>query len=285
MTANRLRARPPAGDPAPVRLEHDPDVIAARLEDAAHFPGGHSTGLAAPVSESQIAQLLQSSRSILPIGAQTSLTGGATPMGEVLLSTSRLNRIELIERDRAKVQAGVTLSELGRALQNAGKYYPPAPTFDGAFVGGTVATNAAGAATFKYGTTRDWVEELTVVLPGGDVLDIERGQTCARADGRIELELADRTIAIEVPHYRMPAVPKLSAGYFAKPGMDLIDLFIGSEGTLGIVTSVTVRVLAVTAGGVPRVHSFPGSSSGGEPRHRTPSAVTRNVAFARSTRD
>ncbi len=56
--------------------------------------------------------------------------------------------------DRVRVQAGVTLIELDDVLARAGRYYPPAPTFRGAFVGGTVSTNAAGAATFKYGTTR-----------------------------------------------------------------------------------------------------------------------------------
>ncbi len=56
-----------------------------------------------------------------------------------------------------------------------GKHYPPVPTFTGAFVGGIVATNAAGAATFKYGTTREWVRALTVVLASGDVLDIAAG--------------------------------------------------------------------------------------------------------------
>jgi D-lactate dehydrogenase (cytochrome) len=127
----------------------------------------------------------------------------------------------------------------------AGRLYPPSPTFDGAFVGGTVATNAAGAATFKYGATRDWVEAITVVLPSGDVLDIERGATNASGAGRFELLLESRTLTVPVPTYQMPDVPKLSAGYFAAPGMDLIDLFIGSEGTLGIVTAATLRVLPI----------------------------------------
>jgi D-lactate dehydrogenase (cytochrome) len=106
-----------------------------------------------------------------------------------------------------------------------------------------VATNAAGAATFKYGTTRDWIRALTVVLPNGEALDIERGETTADADGQFEIGLSDRTVRFRVPRYTMPKVPKVSAGYFAAPGMDLIDLFIGSEGTLGVITSVTLRVL------------------------------------------
>src|SRR5262245_60914911 len=183
MPGSMIHARPPAGAPRIPRIERDPDLLAGRLQDAAHFPGGHATELAYPTSEAEIAALLRRSSAVLPIGAQSSLTGGATPMGEVVVSTGRLNRIEAIGQTSVRVQAGVTLTELDRALERAGRYYPPAPTFFGAFVGGTAATNAAGAATFKYGTTRDWVQALTVVLPTGDVLDIERGSTHAAANG------------------------------------------------------------------------------------------------------
>jgi D-lactate dehydrogenase (cytochrome) len=184
---------------------------------------------------------------VLPIGAQSSLTGGATPRGDVLLKTSHFNHIACAD-DRVRAGAGVTLVELDAALARLGKCYPPTPTFTGACVGGIVATNAAGAATFKYGTTRDWVLALTAVLANGDVLDIERGQVHAHAEGFFEFILSDRTFRIAVPTYRMPGVPKTSAGYFAAPGMDLIDLFIGSEGTLGVITEVTLRVLPARPG-------------------------------------
>ena len=244
-----IRARPAAGGvvPAP-RIGRDSDVLASFLEDAAHFPGGFASGLCTPASEAEVAALVRAAASILPIGAQSSLTGGATPRGEVLLSTSRLNRILASGDDWIRVEAGVTLVDLDAALVRNGRHYPPVPTFTGAFAGGVVATNAAGAATFKYGTTRDWVRALTVVLENGDVLDIERGRTKAHADGYFEISLTDRTVRVPVPGYRMPDVPKVSAGYFAAPGMDLIDLFIGSEGTLGVITEVTLRVLPVRPG-------------------------------------
>jgi D-lactate dehydrogenase (cytochrome) len=237
-----LRARPPAGGADRASVTRDADILKPHLEDAAHFPGGHAPALAAPASEADVADAVRVAAAVLPIGAQSSLTGGATPMGETIVSTRRLAGIELAGPDRVRVGAGVTLAALDEALEAAGRHYPPSPTFTGAFVGGTVATNAAGAATFKYGTTRDWVQALTIVLPSGDVLDVERGDIRAHADGYFVLHLQSRTVRVPIPLYRMPRVPKLSAGYFAAPGMDLIDLFIGSEGTLGIVTAVTLRV-------------------------------------------
>lgn len=244
MAGHSVRSRPPSGESAtPLEIGTDPDVVRSFLEDAAHFPGGHAAGIAVPLSEGDVAAVLQSAAAVLPIGAQSSLTGGATPMGELLLSTSRLNRILDIGADSVRVQAGTTLVDLDAALARAGKYYPPSPTFAGAYVGGVIATNAAGAATFKYGTTRDWVRAITIVLPGGDVLDVERGATKADREGRFEIILPDRIARLEVPRYRMPQVPKVSAGYYAAPGMDLIDLFIGSEGTLGVVTEATLQVV------------------------------------------
>jgi D-lactate dehydrogenase (cytochrome) len=243
MPGFQIRARSPRGDARLPRIARDQDVLASVLEDAAHFPGGHAAGLVAPVTEAEVAAVLRMTAAVLPIGAQSSLTGGATPMGEVVLATSRLKRIDNAGDDRIRVGAGVTLTELDAVLRRGGRRYPPAPTFPGASIGGIVATNAAGAATFKYGTTRDWVEALTVVLPSGDVIDVTRGAVQAHPDGYFDLELAAAVVRVWIPRYRMPALPKLSAGYFAAPGMDLIDLFVGAEGTLGVVTEATLRVL------------------------------------------
>lgn len=206
--------------------------------------GGCAAGIAFPRTTGEAAALVASAARVLPIGAQSSLTGGATPRGELLIGTRGLTGITLQSRTAVRVGAGVPLVNLQRELAAHRLYYPPVPTFDGAFVGGTIATNAAGAATFKYGSTRPWVEALTAVLADGAILTIRRGETTASPDGWFEIAYpSGRVVRVPVPAYRMPDVPKLSAGYYARPGMDLIDFFIGSEGTLGMIVEATLRVI------------------------------------------
>jgi len=209
------------------------------LEDAAHYPGGHAAGVVRPRSVEEVSALLREGKRILPVGAQSSLTGGATPFGDVVMSTDRLTGIS-ISPDRVRTGAGVPLQVLQDELAKTGRWFPPVPTYLGAFAGGVVATCAAGAATFKYGTTREWVEGLTVVLADGDVLTIVRGDYVATGE-RLVIETPGGKRLIHVPDIHMPDVPKRSAGYYLAPGMDLVDLFIGSEGTLGVIAEVIFR--------------------------------------------
>jgi len=241
--SNRITARRPDVAAAP-RIEDDPSIVSSFLSDAAHVPGGYAAGVVFPHNEAEVAAIVASAERVLPVGAQSSLTGGATPRGDVVLSTRMLTSIGDPANGEVRVGAGVALAELQRRLAGLSLFYPPVPTFDGAFVGGTVSANAAGAATFKYGSTRPWVVGVTVVLASGEVLDIRRGETTASGDGSFEIVSSAGVVApMRIPTYEMPPVPKLSAGYFARPGMDLVDLFIGSEGTLGIVVDATLKVI------------------------------------------
>jgi D-lactate dehydrogenase (cytochrome) len=212
------------------------------LEDSSRFPGGHASGIVFPRSTQDVVDIVTGSASILPIGAQSSLTGGATPMGELILATSKMARIIDLEPGRITVEPGVTVAAMQQRLAATGAWFPPAPTFTGACAGGIVATNAAGAATFKYGSTRSWVEAMTVVLADGTVLELERRGRRARGY-ELDLETRSGRVTVPVPTYRMPAVAKRSAGYHAERDLDAIDLFIGSEGTLGVITRITFRTL------------------------------------------
>ena len=243
----RLRTRAPRGEVrAPQRLV-DPADVAPFLQDAARTPGGHAPAVFLPRGEGEVAWVLREAPAVLPVGAQSSLTGGATPFGEWVMSLARMDSIGEVREGAIPAGAGVALSSLEEALRPRGLFYPPVPTFHGALVGGVCSTNAAGAATFKYGSTRDWVRGLTVVLASGEVLDVARGDARAM-DGRFVLERADGTpLEVPVPTYAMPRVAKRSAGYHAEPDMDLVDLFVGSEGTLGVITEAVLGVRPATA--------------------------------------
>jgi D-lactate dehydrogenase (cytochrome) len=242
---SRVIARPPST--LAIAPDRDPEQIARFREDAAHFAGGEASGILRPRSTDEVSACLRDGNRVLVVGAQSSLTGGATPAGDLVVATELLNAVTM-EGERVRVGAGVPLQQVQDSLLTIGRWFPPVPTYLGAFTGGAVATCAAGAATFKYGTVREWVEGLTVVLAGGDILSLTRGECRASADGIFEIETAGGMRTVRMPPLRMPAVPKKSAGYFVEPEMDLVDLFIGSEGTLGVIAEATLRTARLPGG-------------------------------------
>jgi D-lactate dehydrogenase (cytochrome) len=236
----------------PPEVVRDQGVLEGYLEDASGAAPGRARGLARPADEAELAALLEVTlperTPVLCQAARTSLTAGAIPHDELVISFEKMTKVEPVEGSgggaTVRVQPGVRLDALREELASTGWYYPPVPTYEQAMIGGTVATNAGGAATFKYGVTRQWVRGLTVVLFNGDLLELERGQAVARRDGHFRIGLSDGAeLTVPVPDHRLPDLKKISAGYYSADALDLVDLFIGSEGTLGAVSSVTLDLV------------------------------------------
>jgi FAD/FMN-containing dehydrogenase len=210
-----------------------PTTDSPYLIDASGYAGAADL-IFTPENEAGISQIMRDAGfAHVPVtiaGAGTGVTGGRVPQGGWVVSLERLNRIE-IHPGYAVCGAGVLLRDLQAAAGPSKQFYAPDPTEWGASLGGTVATNASGSRSFQYGDTRRHVRALRVVLASGEALALRRG---------------------EKPSFELPAIPapnttKNTAGYYLRPGMDFLDLFIGSEGTLGIVTEVEVTLLPAPA--------------------------------------
>ncbi|PYT01072.1 MAG: FAD-binding oxidoreductase [Acidobacteria bacterium] len=226
-----------------VKTQHD--GLENYLTDASNMPGGHAEKLFVPESADDIAQILrEANASGTPVtisGARTGTVGGAVPFGGYVISLERMNKIKSIDRETmtAIVEPGVILGDFQKAVEAEGLFYPPDPTEWSCQIGGTVATNASGARSFKYGATRGFVKVLTVVLAHGRELKISRGEAISTDGQSIEFS----GICIKLPTYERPNVRKNVSGFYNARPLDAIDLFIGSEGTLGVITEIELSLL------------------------------------------
>ena len=202
-----------------------------RISDASGFEGS-ADRLIVPETEEQVCQILaEAVRTGTPVtilGSRTGLTGSCVPQGGWAVSLERFRKLE-IEDGLARVGPGVTLMELRDAAAKTGQFYPPDPTEISASIGGSIATNASGSRSFRFGSTRRHLRGLKVVLLDGTTRWYRRGET----------------IDFEVPVLPSPQTTKNTAGYRLAPGMDWIDLFCGSEGTLGVTLEAEVALLPI----------------------------------------
>ncbi|HWS75472.1 MAG TPA: FAD-binding oxidoreductase [Quisquiliibacterium sp.] len=213
------------------RLLTEPSDVAPFLTDWRKRYTGRALGVAQPDSTAEVAAIVRWCAEhrvpLVPQGGNTGMVGGATPdeSGRALvLSLARMNRIRDVDtvNNTATVEAGVILANLQQAARDAGRLFPLSLAAEGSCtVGGNLSTNAGGVQVLRYGNTRELCLGLEVVTPAGEVWHGLRG------------------------------LRKDNTGY------DLKDLFIGAEGTLGVITAATMKLYPLPAAQVTALAAVP----------------------------
>ena len=196
-------------------ISDEADLEAYRFDETAFMRAGRPLAACFPRSTADVQALValcaREQVPIVPRGAGTGLSGGAVALdGALTVSFTDMNRILEIDPENLTVttQPGIINAELNRAVADHGLFYPPDPaSFEMCTIGGNLAENSGGLRCVKYGVTVDWVLGLEVVLADGSVI---------RTGGKNVKDVA---------------------------GYDLTGLFVGSEGTLGLITEATLRLL------------------------------------------
>jgi D-lactate dehydrogenase (cytochrome) len=249
----------------------DKDIIAGYLRDAAGvYPASLDAlvGLSRPSSEEELCTLLEyASQEQLPVtvaGGQTGVTGAKNATcGGIILSMENMRSVKSREgyhsitqkteqgdityalredKKEAIFPAGVLLRTMDQLLSTEECWYPPNHTEQSALLGGSVATHGTGSRSFGFGATRNYITSLHAALMNGALLSNNRGDVFAQQGVLSFSTNASGHSSVTLPTYRMPAI-KNAAGLYVKPDMEVIDLFIGSEGSLGVFTEIGIRVL------------------------------------------
>jgi D-lactate dehydrogenase (cytochrome) len=229
------------------------DKFSSLQSDESKLQGGALGALARPKSHLECSTALSlfasSGKQIAIVTGGTGLSGGAVPLaGAQMISLAGMKDISALGFDPDKghhfvrVQAGVTLAELNEHLGELEEkvFFPVDPTETSASLAGMVATNASGARSFFYGSIRNWVRWIRVVLSDGSILELTRDEFRI-IDGQIILEIGDEQRELKLEGISIPET-KHTLGYRYRDDSDPIDIFIGSEGTLGVITDVELQL-------------------------------------------
>lgn len=250
----------PPSSPLSTFIPTDEDLgnagrFAHYLTDATGAIGIKPLTINLPTSTEQVVEFFNSvvkqGESVTVQGTRSGIVRASIPTENThILSLDRMTGLIGTRTDEAgnnfiRVQSGTTLNKLHQLIEQnfPGYFYPVDPTYQDAAIGGNVSTNASGKHTLAYGSTRQNVSGLTAVLPDGGVLQINRGEhnPCDRELELISIDGKSRVLKIDTD----VIVPsgKSSIGPHCHRNVDVIDMLIGAEGTLGVITEVEVKLL------------------------------------------
>ncbi|MFA6282280.1 MAG: FAD-binding oxidoreductase, partial [Candidatus Omnitrophota bacterium] len=221
------------------------DEFESYLEDTSNLYGSASS-LYIVKSKDELVSLIRDfnkHKTLFTLSAgRTGTTGGCVPLEGVIISIEQLKSIIEIDKNNKTVhlEAGVTFKELEESITKCNLALRASPTESLAFVGGAISTCASGVRGFGYGSIRNYISEIEVVMPTGEIIVIKRGNVFSKAR-LFDFEAKGKKIKFRLPSYITPKI-KSQSGYFVHDNMDLIDLFIGSEGTLGVVASAKINL-------------------------------------------
>lgn len=241
------------------------EIVPKILSDESKFTLGTPLAVYFPETiEDCVSILKQAQVSKTPItfsGGQTGITGGAVPIdNSIIISFNAMNQIIEIQTNSQGLtilycHPGISLTAIDQflrspeswpkaipgieLLKNKNLFYPPDPTEMSAQLGGTIANNASGARSYYYGPTRNHIHHITLLLANGDIVELNRGQVYERSGMFTFTGKSGTLYNIQAPTFTSLQI-KNASGFYAHPGMDLIDLFIGSEGTLGCIVKVGI---------------------------------------------
>lgn len=233
---------------------------------------GTAEEIAFPKTEEEIREILRScfssGKNITVQGARTGLAAAAVPYGGCIINLSRMKGILSMRHENGgyflTVQPGVILSELRKMIadktfdvsqwdesakqaytdfcKDGEFFFSPDPTETSATIGGMVCCNASGARSYHYGATRNHISRIKMVLTDGRTVCVTRGKE--KAQGYTAQFVCDdgSMLTVPIPTYQMPNT-KNASGYYAKKDMELIDILIGSDGTLGVISEIEISLL------------------------------------------
>ena len=216
----------------------DPQAISPYLQDASNYLGGFADKVVIPESIEELSSFLKTNTQQITIaGAGTGMTASRIPESGCIISLEQFDSIGNPENGIIDVGPAASLANLYKKLEATEYFYPPNPTESLASIGGTLATNASGSRSYKFGVTRDYVLEADIILADGNSIALKRGLTIDTP-----LNTSDgRQLFFPEISYKSPLC-KNAAGYYVRPNMDWLDLLIGSDGTLGVFTRIRLKL-------------------------------------------